>query len=135
MVQPSWLIALQELKAIPTPETTLQCLRRIKNDIIGHEQRKELVVKYGVLEPLTEILESCVKASGKKSTQQINGSGFGTKNYDVHWGIEDEIRLQATLIVGSLANGVFFRQRFERKHACHQDSLLTLVPCRWPSFC
>lgn len=101
MVQPTCLVALRELKTIPAPEHQLELLRLLKNDIVGHGQRKELVVRHGLLDPLAQILLSTTKATGKKvslpSTSQLD--------QPAPLSLEHDIRLQATLIVGSLANG------------------------------
>lgn len=98
-------MALQELRASPTPSDQLRLLRLIKNDIVGHGQRKELVVKHGLLDPLSNLIHSVAKTSGKKATHQVNGTAHSPAASPSPWSIEDEIRLQATLIVGSLANG------------------------------
>lgn len=97
MVQPAYLTALRELKTIPAPQSQLNLLRMLKNDIVGHGQRKELVVRHGLLDPLAEILHSTTKSLGKKSNHSYEDpSDLPT--------LEHDIRLQATLIVGSLAN-------------------------------
>ncbi|GAM82614.1 hypothetical protein ANO11243_005960 [Dothideomycetidae sp. 11243] len=70
----------------------IQRLKRIKNDTVGHALRKELVIINGLLANLEVILSTTAKASGKRSEQR-------------QWSIEDEARLQATLILDSLANG------------------------------
>ncbi|KAI4742472.1 ARM repeat-containing protein [Aureobasidium sp. EXF-12298] len=58
MVQPPSLAALHELKTSPQPSTDqqLRLLRTIKNDIVGHGQRKKLVVRYGLLDCLAHTL-------------------------------------------------------------------------------
>lgn len=106
MIQIPCLVALQELKTLPGPERQIQCLRRIKNDIVGHTQRKELVVKAGLLEPLQHILASTAKASGKRISSHVNGSRHTSPTLVSSSTLEDEARLQAILIVGILANGV-----------------------------
>ncbi|KAF2155879.1 ARM repeat-containing protein [Myriangium duriaei CBS 260.36] len=77
-----------------TADITLQIqrLRRIKNDTVGHALRKELVITNGLLANLELILAAAAKASGKQSEQR-------------QWSLEDEARLQATLILDTLANG------------------------------
>lgn len=97
MVQPPCLVALQELKTIPAPEDQLNLLRLLKNDIVGHGQRKELVVQNGLLDPLVTILDSANKSSGKQALDRDCRSSRAD--------LDDDIRLQAIMIVGSLANG------------------------------
>lgn len=67
-------------------------LRKVKNDIVGHALRKELVITHGLLAALENVLASAAKTSGKRSEQQ-------------DWTSEDELRLQATVILDTLANG------------------------------
>ncbi|KAI4720426.1 ARM repeat-containing protein [Aureobasidium sp. EXF-10727] len=78
MVQPPSLAALHELKSPPQPSTAhqLRLLRTIKNDIVGHGQRKKLVVRHGLLDCLAHTLAT-------------------SPDPDLH--------LQTTLIVASLA--------------------------------
>lgn len=79
MVQPPSLAALHELKTSIqlSPDQRLSLLRIIKNDIVGHGQRKKLVVRHGLLDCLAQIL----------------ATSPGT-----------DIQLQTTLIVASLAD-------------------------------
>lgn len=86
MVQPPCLIALQELQTFPDLARQVDCLRRLKNDIVGHGLRKQLVVRNGLLRSLQQVLS--VKSGGASTGD-----------------VENEVRLQATLIVGSLAEG------------------------------
>lgn len=76
MVQPPSLAALHELKTQPPLDDQLRLLRTIKNDIVGHAQRKHVAVRHGLLDCLAHILRS-------------------SPHHDV--------QLQATLIIGSLA--------------------------------
>ena len=105
MVQPPCLVALQELRAFPGAEHQINCLRILKNDIVGHGLRKELVIRHGLLEALEHIISSAINASGKRSSQYSNGSTHAGHSVQQIWGLEDEIRYQATLIVGLIANG------------------------------
>ncbi|KAH0412521.1 ARM repeat-containing protein, partial [Aureobasidium melanogenum] len=79
MVQPPSLAALHELKTSThlSVDQRLPLLRTIKNDIVGHGQRKKLVVRHGLLDCLAHILATAP---------------------DTH------IQLQTTLIVASLAD-------------------------------
>ncbi|KAF1353538.1 armadillo-type protein [Delphinella strobiligena] len=129
MVQPTCLVALRELKTIPAPEDQLELLRLLKNDIVGHGQRKELVVRHGLLDPLAQILLSTTKATGKKvslpSTSQLD--------QPAPLSLEHDIRLQATLIVGSLANaGPAFVPPILSNNLL-QALLQALVPADFPS--
>ncbi|PSN68439.1 ARM repeat-containing protein [Corynespora cassiicola Philippines] len=112
--------ALQELAHPTTPEAQVGALRSLKNEIVGHEQRKELAVLHGVVRPLAGILKAEARKGGKRRRGVMNGSGNSTAGATAaaaaatagregegkeEWGVEDELRFQATLVVGTLANG------------------------------
>ncbi|KAH6642614.1 armadillo-type protein [Boeremia exigua] len=105
--------ALAELSNPTTPEAQVVALRNLKNEIVGHEQRKELAVTHGVIRPLAGLLKEGARRGGKK--RHSNGTAQETSNGSAppsrtrpgrdDWTREDELRFQATLVVGSLANG------------------------------
>ncbi|KAH9874878.1 hypothetical protein J1614_004365 [Plenodomus biglobosus] len=105
--------ALAELSSPSTTEAQVAALQNLKNEIVGHEQRKELAVAHGVVKPLAGLLRSEARKGGKRRRNGANGhnpgSGSGhfseTRRALVDWTLEDELRFQATLVVGSLANG------------------------------
>ena len=76
MVQPPSLAALYELKTSPQPSTEqqLRLLRTIKNDIVGHGQRKKLVVRYGLLDCLAHTLATSPDADIQLQTSLIVAS-------------------------------------------------------------
>lgn len=101
--------ALIELSNPSTPEAQVAALQSLKNEIVGHAQRKELLVTHGVFKPLAGLLRAEARKGGKRRRSQANGHGSGlfTENRRsfAEWTTEDELRFQATLVVGSLANG------------------------------
>lgn len=101
--------ALIELSSPSSPETQLNALRNLKNEIVGHEQRKELAVTHGVVKPLAGLLRAETRKGGKRRRGAQIGGGSGAistlSERVMEWSTEDELRLQATLVVGSLANG------------------------------
>lgn len=101
--------ALIELSNPSTPESQIAALQSLKNEIVGHEQRKELAVTHGVVKPLAGLLRTEARKGGKRRRSQANGHGSGLfsehRGSLVEWTTEDELRFQATLVVGSLANG------------------------------
>jgi hypothetical protein len=108
MVQPPSLAALHELKTSPQPSSDqqLRLLRTIKNDIVGHGQRKKLVVRYGLLDCLAHTLVTCP---------------------------EPNVQLQTTLIVASLAEeGAAFVTPILHSNLV-QPLLLFLDPAPTPS--
>jgi hypothetical protein len=113
--------ALAELSNPTSSEAQVVALRNLKNEIVGHEQRKELAVTYGVVRPLAGLLREGVRSEVKR--RHSNGTTQETHNGPapspspaassrIHqaqaqedWTKDDELRFQATLVVGSLANG------------------------------
>lgn len=74
-------ISLAAVQALANPAASptdqVAALKQLKNDVVGHDQRKELVVKHGALRPLVDIL---------------------------HSGSHEEARIQAALILSTFAN-------------------------------
>ncbi|RAR02727.1 ARM repeat-containing protein [Stemphylium lycopersici] len=101
--------ALSELSNPTTPEAQVTALQNLKNEIVGHEQRKELAVTHGVVKPLAGLLRAEARKGGKRRRNVANGSSVGlfsdAQSGVEEWTTEDELRFQATLVVGSLANG------------------------------
>ncbi|KAM0713762.1 hypothetical protein Q7P37_010724 [Cladosporium fusiforme] len=95
MVRAMSLAAIQALKNADDPSLRNESLRQLKNSLVGHDQRKELAVKDGIIDLLVPI---------------VAGPGSGDQNgaaarHMQSWTPRDEARLQATLILGSLASG------------------------------
>jgi hypothetical protein len=120
--------ALAELSNPTTPEAQADALRNLKNEIVGHEQRKELAVTHGVIRPLAGLLKEGVRRGGKRRhsnglTQQasngsVPSSGHLSSSQEV-WTREDELRFQATLVVGSLANGELVTRPYKSRWEPH----------------
>ena len=102
--------ALAELSDPSSPEAQVDALRNLKNEIVGHEQRKELTIVHGVVKPLARLLRGETRKGGKRRrTSATNGSSGPVRaTLDGEWRVEDELRFQATLVVGSLANGTLW---------------------------
>ncbi|KAK4632176.1 hypothetical protein CLAFUW4_02361 [Fulvia fulva] len=84
-----------------SPQQKLDAVKHIKNIIVGQRQRKELAVKHGIIQPLADILSGSTKATGKR---RLDSSGVSLQQSQ-EWTIDDELRLQAIYMVGSLASG------------------------------
>ncbi|KZM20824.1 uncharacterized protein EKO05_0008751 [Ascochyta rabiei] len=105
--------ALAELSKPTSPDAQVAALRNLKNEIVGHEQRKELAVTHGLVRPLAALLDEGARKGGRRrhsngAAQELqNGSAprSQTRHAKDDWTVDDELRLQATLVVGSLANG------------------------------
>ncbi|KAF2165106.1 hypothetical protein M409DRAFT_24492 [Zasmidium cellare ATCC 36951] len=102
MVQAPSFDAIATLGDVHAPiEQKLEVARKLKNIIVGQDQRKELAVKSGIVQPLADILSASIKATGKRKLDSNGVSLYRAQE----WTQEDELRLQATLIIGSLAAG------------------------------
>ncbi|KAL8704879.1 MAG: hypothetical protein Q9201_001995 [Fulgogasparrea decipioides] len=94
---------LSELRSSTSSASQLAALRTLKNDIIGHEQRKRMWIGQGVLVPLVRIITT-TNGNGKRRDQ--NGTRTAHHNKTTFSrGDEEEARLQAIIVVGSLAYG------------------------------
>ncbi|KAL0940703.1 armadillo repeat protein [Colletotrichum truncatum] len=74
-------------------------LRALKNDIVGHAQKKELWAGLGVLEPIVKILNAArspAKVNGKDTRPHGNSRGLSE---------EENVRLQVLQLLASFANG------------------------------
>ncbi|KAI4161705.1 MAG: hypothetical protein LQ342_004713 [Letrouitia transgressa] len=94
---------LSELRSSTSPAIQVAALRSLKNEIIGHGQKKEMWIGLGVLEPLARILNSS-KRSGKKPFRDANGLSHHPTAQEAR-SDEEEARLQAIIIIGILAHG------------------------------
>jgi hypothetical protein len=95
MVQATSLAAIEALRNADSAYQQIESLRKLKNSLVGHDQMKELAVKQGVLELLVKIVSS-------PPTSEYNGAATGHAQARVE---QDGARLQATIIIGSLASG------------------------------
>ena len=164
--------ALAKIRDPNLPASSLiAALKTLKNDVVGHEQRKELMIRQGIVPYLTDILVkrrngaekatdlvvapvehgsalgsgltkaregstlyATTKANGKRrSVDETDGSrekthhrrknsGLWSKDErssnadpDLYpeptWTEEDEVRLQITMLVGSLGHGMLGQVR------------------------
>ncbi|KAH7117995.1 armadillo-type protein [Dendryphion nanum] len=99
--------ALIELSNPTSPEAQVNALRNLRNEVVGHDQRKELAVVHGVVKPLAGILRTEARKGGKRRRGVANGNATSARNNETgsEWNTEDELRFQATQVVGSLVNG------------------------------
>lgn len=95
MVRAMSLAAIQALKSVDDQSLRIESLRQLKTSLVGHDQRKEIAVKDGVLDLLVPIV------AGTGPGEQ-NGA---TAGHTQSWTPRDEARLQATIILGTLASG------------------------------
>ncbi|KAH8704204.1 armadillo repeat protein [Talaromyces proteolyticus] len=80
-------------------------LRLLKHELIGHDQRKETWIHWGIIPLLSRILLSR-RGGGKKAATSSEQNGLRRRTDLTRARTEDEeVCLQAVIIVGSLAQG------------------------------
>lgn len=84
--------------------TQVASLRALKNELIGHDQRKESYVAGGIIPTLAQVL--ALRGPGKAADAGANGSALGQATTYQH-SDDSKACLQAILVVGSLAQGKY----------------------------
>ena len=101
MVQGPSFAAIATLGDLSVPiQERVRVARHLKNLIIGHDQRKALAVRHGIVQHLADII-----ASGSKGKRRLELNGVSLSAHADHANAEEALRLQAILIIGSLASG------------------------------
>lgn len=98
---PLILVQLQNAESLSSQVSTL---RTLKNETIGHDQRKETWIRWGLIPILAQVL-ALRQPSGKNvANSELNGAGsyHGPSKPESE---EDEACLQAIIVLGSLAQG------------------------------
>ena len=103
MLRPETHPILSDLRNPASSAAQVAALKALKNEIVGHSQKKEEWIKLGVLEPLTNILNT-FKGDGKRTHRAANGSAHRSRQRERRTN-EEEARYQAIVVVGSLAQG------------------------------
>lgn len=93
---------LVQLNSSDSVSAQVASLRTLKNELIGHDQRKEAYVAGGVIPALAQLL--AVYRPGKAAAAESNGTALGETG-PFQCQEEPELCLQTILIVGSLAQG------------------------------
>ncbi len=91
---------LAQIRNSKTPAEQIVALRALKNDIIGHQQKKEMWVGLGVVEPIVRIMTSN-KAQGGQNGKERYDHSFTSESLSE----KEMVRLQALCVIGSLAHG------------------------------
>lgn len=93
---------LLQLQSSESASSQVALLRTLKNELIGHDQRKETYVAAGIIPVLGQLLST--RRPGRVTGAESNGAALNQaplyQNSD-----ESEACLQAILIAGSLAQG------------------------------
>lgn len=91
---------LAQLRAAQTLPEQIASLRALKNDIVGHQQQKEMWLALGLVELVVRVLNA-YKPSAKRNGKETRDSNSATRALSE----EEMVRLQAISVVGSLAHG------------------------------
>jgi len=97
---------LVELQNPTSHATQIAALKALKNEIVGHDQKKEAWIGYGILPLLSSVLHARRPSNGKRFSRDINGDSGQVEKRQPRTE-EDEACLQAVIVIGSLASGTF----------------------------
>jgi armadillo repeat-containing protein 8 len=100
MARPSSPPILAQIRNSRSSAEQIVALRALKNDIIGHQQKKEMWVRLGVVDPIVRII-STNKAQGKQSNKECRDKSISPEPLSE----KEMVRLQALCVIGSLAYG------------------------------
>lgn len=84
----------------------LAALRSLKNDIVGHVQKKEKWIEAGVLEPVVKILNN----SRSATSHRRNSQGYTRPSASGLLSADEDVRSQALQVLASFANGTLGTQ-------------------------
>lgn len=90
----------------------ISALKALKNDVVGNEQRKEIWIGLGILEPLARLLAA-----------EDLSNRTGKQHHDPQAGIqplgeEETIKLHAISILGSIAHGEYLPDKLPEQLSC-----------------
>jgi armadillo repeat-containing protein 8 len=100
MARPSTPPILAQIRNSKSPTEQIDALRALKNEIIGHQQKKEMWVGLGVVEPIVRMMTSN-KAQGKQNGKERYDRRFTSESLSE----KEMVRLQALCVIGSIAHG------------------------------
>lgn len=86
-------------------------LRLLKNEIVGHKQKKEAWVASGALEPVVKILASCLPA-GKHNGKDTRFQAVSLTTVE-----EESVKLLAIQVLSTFANGKPVPSPSHHRHA------------------
>lgn len=95
---------LSELRCASSPAAQVKALRQLKNEVIGHDSKKQYWIQWGVLRHLIRVLN--LKSSANRSyDEEEEDLGKASERLQPD---EEEAKLQAIIVIGSLANGEYW---------------------------
>lgn len=89
-------------------EAQIVALRCLKNETIGHVEKKIELFALGIADILTQTIRTSTKAKGKKRPAPEKADGMTAQSVAHHWSDEDEVRYQAIILVDVLLHGTSF---------------------------
>lgn len=98
---------LAQIRAAQNHSEQTTSLRALKNDIVGHQQRKEMWLALGLIEPVVRILNAN-KPPSRRNGKEPRWSNSASRPLTE----EEMVRFQAISVVGSLAHGKKSRNSF-----------------------
>lgn len=96
---------LLELHSAESLSSQIAALRKLKNETVGHGQRKELWIRGGIISILSKILALRRTTERRTGVQDLNGTVEFRESLSSR-SEEEDACLQAIIIVGSLAQGI-----------------------------
>lgn len=100
MARPQNSPVLAQLRSAKTYPEQTAALQVLKNEVVGHIQKKEEWIGFGVLDPIV------VTLSSSRSPSKSNGKDARTQLVSRPLSDEDSVKLQALQLVASFANGI-----------------------------
>jgi armadillo repeat-containing protein 8 len=91
-----------ELEGATENTARISILRKLKNEIVGHELRKRECIKYGIVPIISQILLPSKRKTGKRVERDgSHANGFPSQSMNA----DEVVFIQATCIVGIIAHG------------------------------
>jgi hypothetical protein len=103
MAKPTTILILAQLRDARSYTEQISVLKALKNNLVGHQDRKEVLLQSsstGCIEQIVRILATA-KSQGHQNGKNKHDPGLRTRRL----GDEEEVRLQALCVIGSLAHG------------------------------
>nr|KMM64038.1 armadillo repeat protein [Coccidioides posadasii RMSCC 3488] len=95
---------LSEIRDPESPSSRIASLRALKNDLIGHDQKKQAWIEHGIVPVLSTLLASSLLAGDRPATVQTNGDK-GCSACGDGLAAADATHREAVIIINSLAQG------------------------------
>lgn len=97
--------AAASLRNPASVEAQIVALRCLKNETIGHVEKKIELFALGIADILTQTIRTSTKAKGKKRPAPEKTDGMTAQSVAQQWTDEDEVRYQAIILVDVLLHG------------------------------